>query len=166
MEKDDPLLSESNLIAYSSYSSFLTNDYKDGNRAKYFAVTGTCFKLIGMQRKRYFKPGITTNLESRLRQYNCNRPQDDMCYYAFIQKVHNAKLTEDRLKYYLSAFQQKNKHKKKLDETVFIPYGELLKLVKLACDNFNAEMLQMNEIVDSFRNTIMEEAIIPTRINI
>ena len=117
-------------------------------------------------KKNYFKLGITTNLECRLRQYNCERPEDDMFYYAYFHECYEASQIEKRTKFLLNNFQRKNNLKKEKDETYFMHYTKLKKIVELVCNNYTSEIEDLNKIVATFKDSFMEEQIIPKALNI
>lgn len=93
--------------------------------------------------------------------YNCERPEDDMLYYAYYYTCHDAKEIEKRTKYFLRDYQKKNNLKKDKDETYFMNYLILKKYVELICTNYNLEINEINKIVSTFEDSFMDEIVIP-----
>ena len=60
--------------------SFAEHIQKHDSDSYFYIATSKAYS-----KKNYFKLGITTNLEARLRHYNCERPEDDMFYYAYFR---------------------------------------------------------------------------------
>jgi phage anti-repressor protein len=117
-------------------------------------------------RKNYFKLGITTNLKNRLRQYNCERPEDDMMFYAFIHNCYDSVSIEKRTKIILKDFQKKNSKKIQKDETYFMNFKKLKKIVMLVCNNYNSEIDELNLIIQTFNESFMDIPEIPVSIDI
>jgi hypothetical protein len=70
------------------------------------------------------------------------------------------------MKFLLKDFQSKNKLKKQLDETYFMNYLELEKIVKFVCEHYNDEIDMLNDIVNKYKTIIMDDIYIPPPITI
>ena len=114
----------------------------------------------------YFKVGITTDLKSRLRQYNTERPPTDMMYYVFAHECYEPKQIENKLKFLLKAFNKKNPKKSQKDETYFLGFVKLEKIVKLVCEHHDEEVSVLNDIISTFADNFLEDSVIPEPINI
>jgi phage anti-repressor protein len=109
----------------------------------------------------FFKCGITTNRKNRLRQYNTERPENDMIYYAFIHECHDPAQIEKKLKYLLRNFQRKNIYKHNFDETYHIAYTKLYNIVDIVCKHHDEEVDVLNDIINTFEADFMGTPIIP-----
>jgi len=114
----------------------------------------------------YFKVGITTDLKSRLRQYNTERPPTDMMYYVFAHECYEPKQIENKLKFLLKAFNKKNPKKSQKDETYFLGFVKLEMIVKLVCEHHDEEVSVLNDIISTFADNFLEDSVIPEPINI
>ena len=119
----------------------------------------------------YFKLGITSNtnkanLKTRLRQYNTERPENDMVYYAFTYECCDPHMIEKKLKYLLKSFQRKNKYKNKFDETYNIAYKQFHNIVKIVCEHHDEEIDVLNKIIKNYEEEYMNEPFIPPPIKL
>ena len=140
-----------------SFSNHLQERLENG----YFYIASTK-QYAG---ENYFKLGVTTNLRSRLRTYNCERPEHDMMYYCFTHKCHNAYEVEKRTKSLLVDFQQKNMKKGKKDETYFCNFQKLYAIVTLVCDNYNREISELNSMIKTFDKDFSKTSEIPQEVD-
>ena len=81
-------------------------------------------------------------------------------------ECHEASQIERRTKFLINDFQRKNNLKKEKDETYFMNYTKLKKIVDLVCNNYTCEIEYLNEIIATFKDSFMEEQIIPNPLTI
>ncbi len=94
-----------------------------------------------------FKIGVSTQLTKRLINYNCNNNKNDLFYFTYVKKIHNAYIVEYMIKHILKQFKNANNN-----EIFVINHKYLVNILDNIINNY------MNII--SYYNLLMKDYVI------
>jgi hypothetical protein len=106
-----------------------------------------------------FKIGVSTQLTKRLINYNCNNNKNDLFYFTYVKKIHNAYIVEYMIKHILKQFKNANNN-----EIFVINHNYLINILDHIINNYTNiisyyNLLMKDYVIDNTTNNQIPEAI-------